>query len=380
MDKKCTIWLPVKVDTFFKKVCMQHDYFVSNDIVVYFNTISLVFSFVMEQHCINMLHCLLVLSLLFALNSSLESKDIRDVRTNRESEEKTRVDDILHELQGICLQENELRDVTKLKKDTQSILKSMAVYKDVVKMNKQLKDDIKWILEESRGEKEVSRIVRLLKHDVKGICGRKETGKDCTELKKSTATSGVYQIFPDKTEGVKAYCDMDTDNGGWTIIQKRYDGSVNFQRSWTEYENGFGNVKGEYWLGNKHIHRLTSRARDILAATRSWEKEQDHYNIYTNNCVPGEMCGHYTQMVWADTETVGCAMWKCPYIHNLGWRDAYIVVCDYGPGGNISGRKPYIIGQTCAECSKSNLRVTMDYVFDNLINTWSLTFVRCWTK
>ncbi|CAG2210398.1 unnamed protein product [Mytilus edulis] len=132
------------------------------------------------------------MSLLFALNSSLESKDIKDVRTYRESEEKTRVDDILHELQGICLQENELRDVTQLKKDTQSILKSMAVYKDVVKMNKQLKDDIKWILEESRGEKEVSRI----------------------------------------------------------IIQKRYDGSVNFQRSWTEYENGFGKVKGEYWLGD----------------------------------------------------------------------------------------------------------------------------------
>ncbi|VDI25806.1 Hypothetical predicted protein [Mytilus galloprovincialis] len=224
-----------------------------------------------------MLLCLIVLLLLFAVNSSLESKDIRDARTYRSSEEKTRVDDILHELQGICLQENKLRDVTQLKKDTQSILKSMAVYKDVVKMNKQLKDDIKWILEESRGEKEVSRIVRLLKHDVKGITGRKETGKDCTELKKSTATSGVYQIFPDKTKGVKAYCDMDTDNGGWTIIQKRYDGSVNFQRSWTEYENGFGNVKGEYWLGDslKYHNGMKFSAVD---------RDNDH-DRNTNGCV-----------------------------------------------------------------------------------------------
>ncbi|CAG2186091.1 Angiopoietin-related protein 1,Veficolin-1,Ficolin-1-A,Ryncolin-1,Fibrinogen C domain-containing protein 1,Tenascin-N,Angiopoietin-related protein 7,Angiopoietin-related protein 6,Ficolin-3,Fibrinogen-like protein 1,Ficolin-1,Ficolin-1-B,Fibrinogen beta chain,Angiopoietin-4,Tenascin-R,Ryncolin-2,Fibrinogen C domain-containing protein 1-A,Microfibril-associated glycoprotein 4,Fibrinogen-like protein A,Ryncolin-3,Angiopoietin-2,Tenascin-X,Ficolin-2,Fibrinogenalpha chain,Tenascin,Angiopoietin-related protein len=231
-------------------------------------------------------------------------KLISDARTYRSSEEKTRVDDILHELQGICLQENELRDVTQLKKDTQSILKSMAVYKDVVKMNKQLKDDIKWILEESRGEKEVSRIVRLLKHDVKGICGRKETGKDCTELKKSTATSGVYQIFPDKTEGVKAYCDMDTDNGGWTIIQKRYDGSVNFQRSWTEYENGFGNVKGEYWLGNKHIHRLTSSGTYELRIDLTDKNNKKYYAKY-QTFVVGDASSQYKLTVGSYSGNAG---------------------------------------------------------------------------
>ncbi|XP_071175288.1 uncharacterized protein [Mytilus edulis] len=120
---------------------------------------------------------------------------------------------------------------------------------------------------------------------------------------------------------------------------------------WTHDKKRSKNAPYRYVGQNMHARR---GARDILTATRSWEKEQDHYNIYTNNCVPGEMCGHYTQMVWADTETVGCAMWKCPYIHNLGWRDAYIVVCDYGPGGNIGGEKPYRIEQKCAECSKSN--------------------------
>ncbi|CAC5363414.1 Fibrinogen-like protein A,Ryncolin-4,Angiopoietin-related protein 7,Angiopoietin-related protein 1,Ficolin-3,Techylectin-5A,Ficolin-2,Ryncolin-1,Tenascin-R, Fibrinogen-like protein 1,Angiopoietin-1,Fibrinogen C domain-containing protein 1-A,Tenascin-N,Tenascin,Fibroleukin,Fibrinogen C domain-containing protein 1,Angiopoietin-related protein 6,Techylectin-5B,Angiopoietin-2,Microfibril-associated glycoprotein 4,Fibrinogen alpha chain,Ficolin-1-A,Ficolin-1,Fibrinogen C domain-containing protein 1-B,Angiopoiet len=108
----------------------------------------------------------------------------------------------------------------------------------MAEMDKELKNDIKWVIE--------------------GICGRNVTGKDCTEIKKARATSGVYQIFPAQTEGVMAFCDMDTDSGGWTIIQKRYDGSVNFQRSWADYENGFGNVNGEYWLGNKYIHRLTS--------------------------------------------------------------------------------------------------------------------------
>ncbi|CAC5362071.1 unnamed protein product [Mytilus coruscus] len=61
--------------------------------------------------------------------------------------------------------------------------------------------------------------------------------------------SGVYPIFRDESE-VKVYCDMTTDSGGWTIIQRRLDGSVNFHRQWTDYENGFGNVDGEYWLGD----------------------------------------------------------------------------------------------------------------------------------
>ncbi|CAC5362613.1 Fibrinogen-like protein A,Ryncolin-4,Angiopoietin-related protein 7,Ficolin-3,Ficolin-1-B,Ficolin-2,Ryncolin-1,Tenascin-R,Fibrinogen-like protein 1,Tenascin-X,Tenascin-N,Ryncolin-3,Tenascin,Fibroleukin,Fibrinogen C domain-containing protein 1,Ryncolin-2,Fibrinogen beta chain,Angiopoietin-related protein 2,Angiopoietin-2,Microfibril-associated glycoprotein 4,Fibrinogen alpha chain,Ficolin-1-A,Ficolin-1,Angiopoietin-4 [Mytilus coruscus] len=210
-----------------------------------------------------------------------------DVRTYRESKETTRVDDILQELQGICFRENEHIDVIQLKKDTQSILKNMAVYKDVVKMNKKLKDDIKWILE--------------------GICGRKETGKDCTELKKSTATSGVYQIFPDKTEGVKAYCDMDTDNGGWTIIQKRYDGSVNFQRSWTEYENGFGNVKGEYWLGNKHIHRLTSSGTYELRIDLT-DKNNYKYNAKYETFVVGDASSQYKLTVGSYSGNAGDAL------------------------------------------------------------------------
>ncbi|CAC5362615.1 Fibrinogen-like protein A,Ryncolin-4,Fibrinogen C domain-containing protein 1-A,Angiopoietin-2,Microfibril-associated glycoprotein 4,Angiopoietin-related protein 7,Ficolin-2,Tenascin,Fibrinogen C domain-containing protein 1-B,Fibrinogen C domain-containing protein 1 [Mytilus coruscus] len=222
--------------------------------------------------------------------SIVEIKNYRDLRTYRESEEKTRVDDILHDLQGICLHENEYRDVTQLKKDTQSILKNMAVYKDIVKMNKQLKDDIKWIIEESRGEKEVARIIRLLKHEVKGICGR---NKDCTEIKKSKTTSGVYQIFPDKAKGVKAYCDMDTDGGGWTIIQKRYENSVNFQRTWTECENGLGNVNGDIGLvGNTHIHHLTSSGTYELRIDLTDKSNNKKYARY-NTFVVGNATSQY---------------------------------------------------------------------------------------
>jgi hypothetical protein len=51
---------------------------------------------------------------------------------------------------------------------------------------------------------------------------------------------------------------MQTDGGGWTIFQRRKDGSEDFFRGWEYYRNGFGELYGEYWLGLDKIHRLTA--------------------------------------------------------------------------------------------------------------------------
>ena len=58
---------------------------------------------------------------------------------------------------------------------------------------------------------------------------------------------------------------MRTDGGGWTVFQRRSDGSVDFYRNWNDYVNGFGDIKGEFWLGLEKIYRLTaSAARSTL--------------------------------------------------------------------------------------------------------------------
>lgn len=65
--------------------------------------------------------------------------------------------------------------------------------------------------------------------------------------------NGVYRL----TNGREVFCDMIKNGGGWTVLQRRIDGSVDFSRGWDEYKNGFGEVEGEYWIGNEAIHFLT---------------------------------------------------------------------------------------------------------------------------
>uniref|UniRef100_A0A8C8G3R7 Tenascin XB n=1 Tax=Oncorhynchus tshawytscha TaxID=74940 RepID=A0A8C8G3R7_ONCTS len=86
---------------------------------------------------------------------------------------------------------------------------------------------------------------------------------DCSqELLNGIHESGEVEIFPRGRQGkpVLVYCDQVTDGGGWTVFQRRMDGKTDFFRGWKNYSKGFGELSGEFWLGNENLHNLTSMA------------------------------------------------------------------------------------------------------------------------
>ncbi|KFD52058.1 hypothetical protein M514_07040 [Trichuris suis] len=96
----------------------------------------------------------------------------------------------------------------------------------------------------------------------------REPVHDCTDLRKHIRRlkmpfkDGVYVVNRTNCNGDnckrKLYCDMTTQGGGWTVIQRRQNGRVSFQRPWAGYKNGFGSYDHEFWLGNDIISELTN--------------------------------------------------------------------------------------------------------------------------
>ncbi|XP_047185462.1 tenascin isoform X2 [Scophthalmus maximus] len=85
--------------------------------------------------------------------------------------------------------------------------------------------------------------------------------RDCAQIfLNGETTSGLFTIYVGGEEGqpIQVYCDMTTDEGGWTVALRRQNGKLEFFRNWKNYTAGFGNMNDEFWLGLSNLHKITT--------------------------------------------------------------------------------------------------------------------------
>ena len=95
-------------------------------------------------------------------------------------------------------------------------------------------------------------------------------------------------------------------------------------------ENLFWGSAMKWSDGRKELQKVSPEQ-----VVDNWGSEKADYDYANNSCMPGKMCGHYTQMVWRTTTTLGCAIAVCEDTQTQVW------VCQYRPAGNWVGEKPY---------------------------------------
>ncbi|XP_034991586.1 microfibril-associated glycoprotein 4 [Zootoca vivipara] len=132
---------------------------------------------------------------------------------------------------------------------------------------------------------------------------------DCEDVyDQGSETDGVYLIYPAGPNiPVPVYCDMTTDDGKWTVFQKRFNGSISFFRGWNDYRFGFGRADSEYWLGLQNIHLLTlkqkyelrveledfenstvfARYTDFSLSPQAISAEEDGYTLHVSGFIDG---------------------------------------------------------------------------------------------
>ena len=106
-----------------------------------------------------------------------------------------------------------------------------------------------------------------------------------------------------------------------------------------EYDSEmFLQLHGEnlFWASAKKLANGSEKLQQFspIEVVEAWAVEENDYDYRTNTCQPGQDCGHFTQMIWHESQQVGCAKAICA-------DKSQIWACNYHPRGNYIGEKPY---------------------------------------
>ncbi|XP_062120875.1 angiopoietin-related protein 7 [Drosophila sulfurigaster albostrigata] len=68
---------------------------------------------------------------------------------------------------------------------------------------------------------------------------------------------GIFKIKVNALEPFSVLCDAKIAGPGWIVVLKRFDGSINFFRNWKQYQQGFGDLSSEFFIGLEKLHAIT---------------------------------------------------------------------------------------------------------------------------
>ena len=100
---------------------------------------------------------------------------------------------------------------------------------------------------------------------------------------------------------------METDGCGWTVFQRRDSGLIDFYLNWVDYEEGFGYLDHEFWLGLSKIHRLTKDATCTLRVDLGDDEGNRAYANYSTFSI-GDSSTEYTLTIEGYSGTAGDSM------------------------------------------------------------------------
>ncbi|XP_052235021.1 fibroleukin-like [Dreissena polymorpha] len=134
----------------------------------------------------------------------------------------------------------------------------------------------------------------------------------------SVVKSGEYTIYPDAfPHGVNVYCNLDSTNKGWIVVQRRNDGSVDFNRTWADYKSGFGDISGELWLGNDHIYQLTKNKPRQLRIEMEMFNGTKRYALYSEFNISSESEKYKLHLAGYTGDAGDCILMDC-FGHGYG--------------------------------------------------------------
>ncbi|KAH8377465.1 hypothetical protein KR093_005625 [Drosophila rubida] len=132
-------------------------------------------------------------------------------------------------------------------------------------------------------------------------------GRNCAEVTATFKHNGIHEILIPTYSNLpfKVDCDTKTQGGGWTILLRRLNGSVDFHRNWTEYKNGFGDIDGEFFLGLDKVHALTAdKPQEVIFILEDFQNDV-RYEMYDEFAIGDELAAYALHTLGKPSGTAG---------------------------------------------------------------------------